>query len=180
MKTYRRSCSFTISTQGGISVVKQHIVRKVSVMIVCTSASFLPDLLSAEYERSEEFVGTLKGLYPARLGYLQSSDIVVLQHELTIAHITWDQSVNQSSVSRNTNDVITHKPEVATTGPLLTVAASNVRQRRASASGVTRSVYENGTVHYHAVHTYSIEEKIAHALHKSSITILGILVIEVE
>lgn len=163
-----------------LDLVKQYIVHKVSVMIVCTSASFLPDLLSGEYERSEGFVGTMKGLYPARLGYLQPSDIIVLQHELTIAHITWDQSVNQPSVSRNISDVITHKPEVATAGPLLTVATSNVRQRRASATGVTRSVYENGTVHYHAAHAHSIEEKIAHALHKSSITILGILVIVVE
>ena len=44
----------------------------------------------------------------------------------------------------------------------------------------TGNAGEGNHEEHHAEHGHSIEEEIAHALHKASITILGILVAEVR
>ena len=53
---------------------------------------FFVDLLTKEHERSDQFIASMRGLYPSRLGYLQPGDIEILEHEIQEAHLTWDSN----------------------------------------------------------------------------------------
>lgn len=108
----------------------------------------------------------MKGLYPARLGYLQPTDIEILEQELTVAHITWDYPSNSGNQTGSGGN-----------GVNSVLNSTNTRRRRAS--GSVHETYGNRTV-FHTDQRHSLEEDIAHALHKASISILGILVVEVK
>ncbi|WAR03703.1 HVCN1-like protein, partial [Mya arenaria] len=119
----------------------------------------ISDLLTKEYDRSEKFIGEMKLLYPARLGRLEDDDIVGLQHQILIGHTVWDSAINSSSHS----------------------AERHTRRRRTgvTAEHPTGSGVGNETLITHVHHAHSIEEQIAHGLHKASISILGILCVEI-
>ncbi|XP_052799438.1 uncharacterized protein LOC128231058 [Mya arenaria] len=120
---------------------------------------YVTDLLTKEYDRSEKFIGEMKLLYPARLGRLEDDDIVGLQHQILIGHTVWDSAINSSSHS----------------------AERHTRRRRTgvTAEHPTGSGVGNETLITHVHHAHSIEEQIAHGLHKASISILGILCVEI-
>jgi len=121
----------------------------------------------------------MKGLYPQRLGYLYSTDILILEHELTMADIAW--SGPQASDAMGTaNSTEAQGNQFNNLTNILGMDTANTRVRRGSGTVVQTDVYGNGTYQYeHVIQGHSLEEDIAHALHKASITILGILVIEV-
>ena len=103
----------------------------------------------------------MKTMYPVKLASLGKSDIEILEKELLNAEITWGDSLHsllEPHRRRRADDQI----------PNFDLHTNESTNGTSHATG-----------HHGAHHEHSLEEKIAHGLHKASISILGILVIEV-
>ncbi|KAL4225352.1 Voltage-gated hydrogen channel 1 [Mactra antiquata] len=149
---------------------------------------YVTDLLTKEYERSDKFVGSMKGLYPQELNAVSS--IEHLEHELLLATITWNHYGNSKDAYTGNNNGNHSNFDNNHSNPMTTTLvphdiSTHVRRRRASTDEHNNDTgsYGNDTAShgssYHGDHhAHSIEEEIAHGLHKASISILGILVLE--
>lgn len=147
------------------------------------------------------FVKDMKTKYTNDLQYLQDDQVEVLYSELLKAHITWGHGVDKhhSSGTDTTGTTVpyhgnrtTMLPETTTYDDLNITTSNDVIRRKKRAASVADDHYtgsdENGTYpsnhtdgHHddHHAHGHTIEEDIAHAFHKASITILAILAAEV-
>ncbi|KAH3877115.1 uncharacterized protein LOC127865313 [Dreissena polymorpha] len=124
---------------------------------------YVTDILTKEYKRSDDFIASMKLLYPYRLSYLESDDIEGLEREISIGHITWNASADS---------ILNFNHRRKRRGSLDSNGTSNI-----SNEDHGNKTFHKGQTSRH--HGHSIEEDIAHGLHKASITILGILCVEV-
>ncbi|XP_060575881.1 uncharacterized protein LOC132733282 isoform X2 [Ruditapes philippinarum] len=147
---------------------------------------YVTDLLTREYDRSGHFISDMIDLYPARLGYISEENIEALEKEILAAHLSWLKSTHPKYMNSNETNSGNNQTNSQTDTVLTTTipsASTAVRKRRAS-DGHDHTINSNQSddmVHveheeHHEYHT--IEEEIAHALHKASIVILAILVVE--
>lgn len=133
----------------------------------------LSALLESSQTVTQDFINEMKNQYPYELSNLDLTDIEPLYDHILQSHITWgnetslDKVIGEGSVifAANTTNV------------------TNIRVRRATNfdSSVTK-VIGNQTRSYHNSHVddHPIEEVLAHAFHKASISILCILALEVD
>lgn len=111
----------------------------------------------------------MKQLYPHEISFIQDNDISRLYYELLHARVAWDE----------------HPPMIAGNSTNQNSSSHSVH-KRASGSMVAVSdghgdAGSNSSDHgYHEPHHgHTIEEDLAHAFHKASVTILAILAAEV-
>ena len=121
---------------------------------------------------------------------MADDDIINMQEQILLANLTWNSGVPATLGQRTSGGAS------ANTTTSVPTAIPSVRRRRENidatvgfpaAGNETAQIElfsnqtENETLitHVKRPHVYSIEEKVAHILHKASITILGILCVEV-
>ncbi|KAJ8299096.1 hypothetical protein KUTeg_023156 [Tegillarca granosa] len=141
------------------------------------------------------FVKDMKTKYTNDLQYLKDDQIEVLYSQLLTAHITWGHGVDNhhASGTDTTNRITgtTTVPETTTYNDLNITTSHDANGRRKRAASVAddhntgsdgnsshSSNHTDGHHDDHHAHGHTIEEDIAHAFHKASITILAILAAE--
>ncbi|WAR03705.1 hypothetical protein MAR_010263 [Mya arenaria] len=134
-------------------------VTGIVILTTVYATLLILDLLTKEYDRSDKFIGEMKLLYPARLGRLEDDDIVGLQHQILIGHTVWDSATNSSGQWS---------------------AGVHTRRRRAGDAAENATAVGNEKLITHVHYPHTIEEQIAIVFHKASISILGILCVEVK
>lgn len=127
----------------------------------------------------------MKPLYPARLGYLGTHDIDHLQHEILLATLTWNDSHTVTDPANTAeNDRVLPEVQNTSTLPATSSAASpgeaNVRKRRSSIEDGSKASSQARASRYSNDPSRSVEVKVVQGLHKTSITVLIILVLEVR
>ncbi|XP_052256925.1 uncharacterized protein LOC127862034 [Dreissena polymorpha] len=126
---------------------------------------YVTDLLTKEYTRSNNFIASMKQLYPFRLSYLEADDIQGLEQEILIGHIMWNGS---------DDSILTGGPRQKRQDNVNSNSASNISNK-----AIGNITFHKGQSFVGHAHEQSIERNIAFGLHKASITILGILCFEI-
>lgn len=123
---------------------------------------------------THDFITEMKNQHPLELSNLELTDIEPLYDHILQARISWgnDSHTVSPRLEGGSLNFVANVTEVA-----------GIRLRRAAGfdSGVTK-VIGNYTRSYHNSHVddHPIEEVLAHAFHKASISILCILALEVN
>ncbi|KAL5006614.1 hypothetical protein ScPMuIL_015420 [Solemya velum] len=128
------------------------------------------DTLDDTEEKALSFLNKLNVKYPGRFGFTKISQIEAAYELVLEAALTWgDDCISKTSSNfSNFNGQLWNLTSINFSAVTNITDSPNVRRRRAADGGSAPGI-ENVE--------HSIEEDIAHAFHKASITILGILVI---
>lgn len=140
-------------------------------------------LLESSEAVTTNFIVDMKALYPIELKGIKETDVEPLFEKLIRAHIDWGHNEKsshlQSTPSSFTNSTL-EKDVHSTSSP------HDIHKRAATENDHNSAVDDRNNTHgsnhnYHDDHhAHSLEEELAHAFHKASISILAILAIEVS
>ena len=143
--------------------------------------TFFSEIIKKSDASSVNFIQQMEYRYPEHIYGYDIEHMEQLYDKIYLANCHWnktiieietllqpqDQTFRPRRRSDNYSDLV-NKPEVA---------YSSTSKQNSTNGSSTSSQY---SPHVYYTHTHSIWEEIAHGLHKASITILGILVVEVS